>query len=433
MKFERFLFSRELIGKICFLLVVLLCFGYTLSASTASHLGILDAEVFNIVFRAIYPALSIFLVVGGLMYAWEYKMTKLAFVFFLFSFFYWIKFFYEVEFKGLMPGRLSKIYLYAFSIGNTLLPITAIFLTARLTDYKKYLNKLYWFVAFLNVSLITFVLINYGFDFQVFIVRNSLDLDPTDNTRAVLGPITYSFTGEVMALLALTKILILKDYNSRWILLVCILTGFIGFINLILGASRGPFVGFVLTSLMVFYYYLRNSRKVASFYIRLANWTFSIIAGIIIAFSTVLKDIEFSIINRLFTTIEKQQSGEGEHRNTQWDYAWGNFLESPVFGDAYLIKEIRVDPHNVFLEVFMATGVVGATLFYIAFFGLLIKIVLSIVNKDKYFFFLSIVMQACVFTMAFSSNIFRGYRWMGLLVFLLAIPLSRKTDTEVEI
>jgi len=438
MGFEKAIFAKDRLGSFCFLLVVLMCFGYTLSASTAAHLGVLDAERFNLIFRIIYPAISMFLLIGAFKHRKLIKLNRLSYIFLIFLIVYLIRYFYDVEIRGITVGRQNKLVMHAFSLANTFLPVIAIVFTARFSKFQNYLNLLYWFIVYLNIVLFLFVILNYGFNFQLFIARNSLDLDKTDKTRGVIGPITYSFTGEVLALLSLAKLLVLNNYNSKGMKLVYLFFVFLGVGNLLLGASRGPFVGFVLTSLVVVYYYLKNSPKVKAFYLKLFNWIIGILATIIILLKTLLKDVDFYILSRFATTFEKQQSGTGEHRNIQWNLAWDSFKRAPVFGEAFVVfpsenKFMGVDPHNVFLEVFMATGIFGSTLFFIAFFGLLFKTLLALLNGNKNYFFLSIIMYACVVSMAFSSNIFRGYRWMGLFVFLLIISYRQSENLNNQI
>lgn len=417
---------------------MVLSWGYAFSGAIIAHLGIFNSEPINIAFRAVYLGSALYLILGATLHRRSFKFTKFAWIFIMFLIIYLIRMFYDIEYRQLRYGRLSPSYIYIYSIGNNFIPAVAVFLTAKYCSYKDYIKILYWFLLIVNVMLITYVIRAFGFNFDVFMARNALDVDATDKNRAVLGPITYSFTGEVLAVISLFMLLVkdvLKKPPKKALLLF---TFALGVLNLLLGASRSPFLGFVFISMLCFFYYLRNSKKTWSFYNKLLGAFIIMTATVLTLLKTVFKNVDFYIFTRLQTMVDKQQSGTGEHRNAQWGDTIEKFLSEPIFGEAFVLRRndsqfVGVDPHNVFLEVFMSVGIFGAIFFYLAYFGFLTRLYIAFMNNYKTYFIFGILMIASTFAMLTSSSIFLGYKWLPLMCFLLSIPvLDKKVNRSIK-
>lgn len=63
-----------------------------------------------------------------------------------------------------------------------------------------------------------------------------------------------------------------------------------------------------------------------------------------------------ALFNRLANTT---QNWEIEKRMIGWENAIDNFIENPVLGDYIENRGIGHHPHNIIIEAFMATGIIG--------------------------------------------------------------------------
>ena len=117
-----------------------------------------------------------------------------------------------------------------------------------------------------------------------------------------------------------------------------------------LGSSRGSILSIIFTfSLIIF---LRGSfkTKIRSFVL------FLMLGAGVVYFAEIFNS---SLISRFLSISEDIESGSSSAaRLVIWKHVWHQFLSSPIFGDS-IQSSYRVYPHNMFLEVLMATGILG--------------------------------------------------------------------------
>ncbi len=143
-----------------------------------------------------------------------------------------------------------------------------------------------------------------------------------------------------------------------------------GIVLCVLSASKGPLLGLFLSLMVIF------GLRV----IKLPRWRQYLELGLAAAVLGVFASITVVLANSGVLTIYDRLSDLGADESTQlhmqaWRGAIGQFDVSPIFGSSVIELSTRFYPHNVVLEVMIATGVVGLLLFL---FLLLLSVVASV-------------------------------------------------------
>jgi O-antigen ligase len=222
----------------------------------------------------------------------------------------------------------------------------------------------------------------------------------------VLSPLALSYSGALTIVLCAHKLLILKN-NSKATIIYLMATIVLSFIMFLLGSSRGSVIALMLT-LPLFILYSQLKQRL---------W---LMALFILATPVVIWAIEASgssIFDRIANTSEDQGGG----RAFLWKNAFSHFLENPIVGGQVEIGGIY--PHNIFIEILMATGIVGAVMIIpLIFVGLRSGIYL-VRNNKIYLFVLLILIQGLV------QHFFTGGFYTATLVFVpLAIFLRLRSE-----
>jgi O-antigen ligase len=139
----------------------------------------------------------------------------------------------------------------------------------------------------------------------------------------------------------------------------------LGFVNLLLGASRGPLASFFILAILVLITHTYLTRKNLAYFLRLF---FVFILSAVLSLMYIVPLIlsgKLSVINRTAQTLDKNL-GE-EVRAYQWRAAWEQIKTSPVWGERIVENYTNFYPHNFFIEIVLATGILGAILFMFIF------------------------------------------------------------------
>lgn len=122
-----------------------------------------------------------------------------------------------------------------------------------------------------------------------------------------------------------------------------------------LASSRGPLLSLLILFLLMMIFAFRQGRGMQSLAVA------AIVALLIPSGFVALKSMGSNIDERIAVTFAQAES-RSEARFDLWQSAWEDFLDHPLTGRAL---EGRYDmyPHNLLLESFMATGIVGGAAF----------------------------------------------------------------------
>ncbi len=186
--------------------------------------------------------------------------------------------------------------------------------------------------------------------------------------KETLSPLALSYSGVLTIVLCVNKLIYekIKIFKLKIYLYVNIMLSFIMFF---LGSSRGSLVVLLLSILfLVRYATLRNKSRLLLLY---AVAIPLIIYGVSITGSAIFTRTENSI-----------QTGDASGRQPLWAAAYQEFKNNPIIGGRIEVSGIY--PHNIFLEVLMATGIVGFLLFAIVLFNSVRRGLIIIKSNKNY-------------------------------------------------
>ncbi len=156
--------------------------------------------------------------------------------------------------------------------------------------------------------------------------------------------------------------------------------------GMLLSGKRGQFIAVVFAVIVC--YYLYNSNRKRSRFIKLIWITAIVVAALYIVF-LFIPDVATIFIRFR----EQSQKGDvSSGRFLMWDHAWKLFLQKPVFGHGWRFFRyssftlVDYDVHNVFLQLLTEAGIVGALPFFLFIGGNLIsaiKLMIKIRNTDE--------------------------------------------------
>ncbi len=178
----------------------------------------------------------------------------------------------------------------------------------------------------------------------------------------VLSPIFYGHLGASVVLLVMYWALEAKPGVGGWILTaLCVL---LGSGALILSGSRGPLLA-LLAGATVLFVSMWSRRRWA--------WTVAALAGAALVLwwgiSAIGDTLGLAILGRIEAALTGFSDTSGQLHIQMIHDAFTQFLDSPFLGSGVVERNSGEYPHNVLLESFMATGVVGGSLFCIMVWG----------------------------------------------------------------
>jgi O-antigen ligase len=149
-----------------------------------------------------------------------------------------------------------------------------------------------------------------------------------------------------------------------------------------------------------------------------------------VLYYTLVSKISFEdlqVVQRFTFSAEQQAGNEGEHRNFAFKSAWEQFLQNPVIGDRFVTTLDGFYPHNLYLEVLMATGIIGGFFFY----GSLIIVLKKMLRleSEPSFLVLSFLLILQLFGQFTSGCIFTSPDFWALYSFFLIFPYKNVIDS----
>ena len=375
---------------------------------------------FSIIYRGFCVFLSLILIIP--INDYNYKKSQISkYYYFLLVFWiiYLFRIVYDLEFKNLIEinpniSNPNIIYLFAFLV--TFLPLITIHIKRDFIDIDQ-IERLIIPVVFVQVFLIIIELyINYGSNIsQLFSDR--YNYIKGENTNP-LNPISISRAGAVLALLAVYNYFIKNSINF----LMFMMLFFMGVFTLAIGGSRGPALVFIIILLGL----IILKPKI------LINYRLLIIV-ILLIFAYIIFDFSFdlSVINRLdeTTKIGIQKDTRYHH----WLSAISQFASNPVIGDQIFEKYIGTYPHNIVLEVLMATGILGFIPFSIIMFQTIKKSIHILKANESNGSIVILFYCYFLFSLSSGSIYFSPELWIiiGIILFISNFSIYNKISIGV--
>lgn len=190
---------------------------------------------------------------------------------------------------------------------------------------------------------------------RLLISRNFIALTGARLGTEILNPISLGHVGATLVILLLYGLVTRRSNIKVLLAVLCIA---LGLSVVMASASKGPILAVAMTIPFLVYLGFRSgiggrTLGIAMVFTVLAIWG-----------AFVLQDkIGFGVITRFETALDKGGDQSGQVRGAAMTYGWEEFMDHPLTGNAIEEPKTGEYPHNLVIESFMATGIVGGTLF----------------------------------------------------------------------
>jgi len=340
--------KKELISWGIALLYGLSIAGYPLISSLPLILKV-DSQVVSIPYRAFFLGLSIVIILSYIF--GEKHNYKGIFLLPLFVFWslYILRLLSDTILFPIYLGReVSTYYLFAF--GVCLIPMLAFLVHVDKKTLKRMFN--------MTVIVITLACI-----FSLYLSWLGIVAGVNERSLAVgrmysetLNPISLGHLGASLAIISSLYLLLNRTKLSLSTNLLFGVFLIVGLFAVGVAASKGPALALILCLMILIFseFKLRNSLTILIFVTLL-----SII--IYIGAQYIEEKLGFTLITRIQGAAEIDESTGGRMRS--FTDAWNQFLDNPLLGSALEELNSHFYPHNVVIESFMATGIIGGIAF----------------------------------------------------------------------
>lgn len=393
------------ISNLVLWIIVLNCFSYPITAVIIAYFQV-PSGLINIGLKIIYSILALVLIyIVTIKDGIKIPYTLIGGL--CFFFIYSVRLIYDIGVEKVPVLFYSDTYILSYFFGATLLPIIAITFGYRYINVNKLTLFVFWALVIANFFLIYYLLVLSDFgDLEKQLARRAHIKTEGTSIGTLINPITIGYYGATLSLFCINAIL--SDFFSsktiKWMLYPLIA---MGFIILLLGASRGPLLGFVLIlfiSLMAHFY--RSTEKVLKIgkFIMYFAFGFLFLSG---AINEIYKKYDIFLFYRVEKFFTDRDKGRKEVRDFSFESAWNDFLSSPFVGKQFVGTYDNFYPHNIFLEVLMATGIFGGVFFLIYFFKFSTSSI-RLITKQRFKLYTPLVFTSfiCFFLSVTSGSIF---------------------------
>ena len=362
--------------------VVIALIGYTIVLMFALNLG--DTEVPT----RTYTVPLRLLIVGCLALAFLKAMRiprHPSVPFFLsFSSFYFVRIRVE-SMKGSGDLYLAPEQFFAYFLSFVFLPF--ILISATRMDHRIHQLAPRWIFA-TSVVFVGLTVLFYR-EYLGQVSRLSLAMAQGDG---YISPLALSYVSAlVLAMIVVFWLHNKKTLRQRVYLSVLIVLLLIPFF---LGASRGAVVALAVVG--GFFIVVQRGLK----------YRIQLLLGSVLVLAVALYAQEYlgtGVFDRMANLLRDIETGSATAvRLVMWRDGWEQFLEAPFFGNSLQLETFRFHPHNMFIEVFIATGVIGM----VAFIGFLVGVFWSAVTIVRDW--PNQAWVVVVFLIGFVNNVFSG-------------------------
>jgi O-antigen ligase len=398
------------------LLFPIAVFGYGIISSFASEF---DTRFITVPYRIIVISLSILILISEIYYGNRQKnltsnnLTLLSIIMlFLFIICYSTRIIYDFGYNPDLVKDRNEYLLFWFFV--CLIPaLNFLFLESK--DSKKYLYLCLLFLVIASVTVIPQILQN-SFS-KVFIAQGRLSTD-------ALNPISLGHQSASLIIIIVynfifakkNDIVKLKNINR----FVNILLLIIGIILVIFSASRGPLIALIIVITLQFLVSIRQGLT----YKKLSQITSIIIfISCLIGFSLPLAVNSGSrIVERISDSFISGSDFDTRfvQRPELYSKAIELISEYPIFGSGLEVPKLGY-PHNLILEAFLSTGILGGSLFLILYICAITKAISIIMAKNNNWSWLGFIYIQYAIGAMFSGSLYGSYTFWYLLFAILGL------------
>lgn len=376
--------KANVLGSLGLYTLLFIIFGYPIQSFFPFVLGI-DSNAINVLFRFITLVICIGVIILQSMSKNDIKIKNIGWFFFIaFWIIYSLRLVYDIQFVGVKYLETDAFFVFSFAFGVSLIPSIMGFKVSTYFDLNKLPYPLLYILFTSNICLTYSILsVNHWNFAEIFLSRANVIIEIGGEGVSIVNPITIGFFGQSLSILSIHLLNFNKDLSKKFriFLYVCLL---VGFLNLLMGASRGPIVTFILLLFFEFYLIILIRKRNSLFYLKIILITVLVLFSSAYFLSTQINDGEFEIVNRFFLTYENLQSGGDDERFNEWSAAWKQIARNPILGDSFVNEYDNSYPHNLFIDVMMSTGLIGMIIFLTLLYFVLRKIRFLIRNAQVY-------------------------------------------------
>lgn len=394
------------IDRLSNLYILLLIVGFLFIGTIPKLVGMSESSL-SIQYRIIILSLSFFLIINAF-FNRRKRINLSKFHFFLFFWvIYTVRILYDMYIDpiSLYPGKGVLEYIQ-FAFGVVLLPsiCTLVIVQTSRLDYN-------WIVIWIYRVLLSVLVLALYFRVGLDVVgRTAGDIN--------VGILLFGQFGATLSILSIYFLSRDPSTSER----VFYIMGFIvGFVAIFVSASKSPF--FALIVVILFFFVLRYS----SFKAIILISTIGLVVGLyfleIVSFLNQYFNSTF--MDRLLYTIKM---GGDEARENLLKAAYNEFTDQPLFGNAMLIQDRRFAgsyPHNLIVESFMATGLIGGGFFLMWIFRCIKSAILLMKANFDATWIALLFLQYFIFGM-FSKNLFSNDMFWVFSIMLIGYKIKEE-------
>ncbi|SDL31945.1 O-antigen ligase [Catalinimonas alkaloidigena] len=371
-----------------------------------------DSSVPFILFRLLFLMLSVVLI------AFNIQNVKLinsidGLLFVAFVLMYTLRILLDTVFFT-TPLRLPSYNYILFAYGVCFIP----FIAFRFSQIKLFKREIV--IALLVILLIAsvFVLISVLDKIQSQEFRNGR----LSNDK--FSPIFLGHLGASLFVMSLYCFFSKLIDGNIYVKLVSILGIVVGMIVVIMAASRGPILSLIIVAAVYMFYYSSKKFFIYLFCVFAFGFIFS---GEIFSFIDVSGSSAVRRLERMFDGEDES----GSIRLDEWDGAIDQFVDSPLIGNSLEEQKYHFYPHNIYLEGFMSTGVIGG----MPFIGLLLMAMYRAFKHIQYsseYTWVALLFIQYAIASFFSGAIYSNgpYWYFMASVFSIGLP-TRLVDSRI--
>ena len=411
------------ISNLVLWLIICTCFSYPISAVIIAYFQVPSGPI-NISLKILYAIIACIIILlitikNGL------RFPKIILSGLFFFGIYSIRLLYDIFIEDVQVLLYSSSYVLSYYFGATLLPIIAIILGYKYLNVHKLSIFVFWTIVIANIFIIYYLLVLSDFgDLEKQLAMRAHIKTEGVKIGTLINPITIGYYGAALALFCINAFLI-DLFSSRIIKLLLFPLLILGLTILLLGASRGPLLGFILVLVisLIAKFIMSKEKTIA-----LGKFSLFLILGYSLfygAISQLTKKYDIFLLYRVEKFFTDRDMGRKEVRDYSFESAWNDFLSSPIIGNQFVGTFDNFYPHNIFLEVLMATGVLGGIFFLLFFYRFSVNS-FSLITQRRFTSYTPFVFTCliCFFLSATSGSIFGSPEiWILMTVTTLLIKV----------
>jgi hypothetical protein len=312
--------------------------------SVISKLLQIESELIAIIFRTTVLAFSLLLFLGRT--GVKRKLTVSLFMFFWGAYFLRLAYTMGSPYEY-VPDLVSTYWIW--SIGVCMVPSLAILLCREQISF----NRISLITAVLGAITMAVILLIGG---TMVETDYGASYDQNRWSLSTINPITIGHLGTSLFIVA--SFLLFNDRGTALRSMFYLGVAGLGVVGLILANSRGPLVAFAIALGMLGIFRVGKKRawifgiSIAAFGLGVIYENITIISG------------ESGIIERFAGAVSGEENSYSLRQEIISD-AMVQFMNSPLVGDGVEVRGHSIYPHNVMIEAFMTTGLIGGVAFLI--------------------------------------------------------------------